>query len=87
MMMRVQVVLTSATLASEEVQDMIKLLTVNAQWVDTRGSILGNVLPDTVHHAIYRIHPNDDIKLKKKGVCGECRNPNAPVPTGNDRTI
>ncbi|KAF4648931.1 ATP-dependent RNA helicase ddx1 [Perkinsus olseni] len=74
---RVQVVLTSATLASEEVQDMIKLLTLNAQWVDTRGSILGNVLPDTVHHAIYRIHPQDDIKPIKKG----CKNPNASVPT------
>ncbi|KAF4665598.1 ATP-dependent RNA helicase ddx1, partial [Perkinsus chesapeaki] len=75
---RVQVILTSATLASEEVQDMIKLLTTNAQWVDTKGSILGNILPDTVHHAFYRIHPDEPIIISDDNYC---KNPRASVPT------
>lgn len=51
---RVQTLLFSATLHSEDIHKLIEEITTNATWVDLKGK---DAVPETVHHVIYPIDP------------------------------
>ena len=57
---RLQACFFSATLHSPEITDLATKICVNPTWVDLKGI---DSVPDTVHHVVYRVHPERDAGL------------------------
>jgi len=53
-----QVCFFSATLHSPQITELAKQICTNPTWVDLKGQ---DSVPDTVHHVLYRVHPERDL--------------------------
>lgn len=56
---RVQTLFFSATLHTPAVASLIKDICSRPQWVDLKGK---DSVPDTVHHVVYHVDPNKELK-------------------------
>ena len=62
-----QVCFFSATLHSPQITQLAQQVCTNPTWVDLKGQ---DSVPDTVHHVLYRVHPERDARY-----CAEARHP------------
>eukprot|EP00429_Kryptoperidinium_foliaceum_P070288 CAMPEP_0176054356 /NCGR_PEP_ID=MMETSP0120_2-20121206/27044_1 /TAXON_ID=160619 /ORGANISM="Kryptoperidinium foliaceum, Strain CCMP 1326" /LENGTH=820 /DNA_ID=CAMNT_0017387821 /DNA_START=111 /DNA_END=2570 /DNA_ORIENTATION=- len=75
---RVQTLFFSATLHTPEVASLIGQICVRPQWVDLKGK---DAVPDTVHHVVYYIDPNEGLRFSDSELASRAKFPEEQPPT------